>query len=36
MHLTAEVLNHLDAHRFELLVDSISDYAIYMLDPQGL
>jgi len=24
-----------DAQRFELLVDAITDYAIYMLDPDG-
>jgi PAS domain S-box-containing protein len=24
-----------DVHRFELLVEAISDYAIYMLDPEG-
>jgi PAS domain S-box-containing protein len=23
------------SHRFELLIDAISDYAIYMLDPEG-
>jgi PAS domain-containing protein len=23
-------------HRFELLIDSIADYAIYMLDPSGV
>ena len=25
-----------DAHRFELLVDTIADYAIYMLDAEGI
>jgi len=24
-----------EAHRFELLVDAVSDYAIYMLDTDG-
>ncbi len=36
MQLTAEGTPPLwDAHRFELLVDAVSDYAIYMLDPDG-
>jgi PAS domain S-box-containing protein len=36
MPLTAGSIYHpTDAHRFELLVDAISDYAIYMLDPEG-
>ena len=28
--------SHLDAHRFERLIDAIADYAIYMLDPNGV
>jgi PAS domain S-box-containing protein len=36
MPLTAGGAQHLsDAHRLELLIDSIGDYAIYMLDPDG-
>jgi PAS domain S-box-containing protein len=27
--------HHWDAHRFELLVDAVADYAIYLLDPEG-
>jgi PAS domain S-box-containing protein len=27
--------HHWDAHRFEFLVDAVTDYAIYMLDPEG-
>jgi PAS domain S-box-containing protein len=34
--LTAPSVSHLsDTQRFELLVDSLSDYAIYLLDPDG-
>jgi PAS domain S-box-containing protein len=37
MPLTAGSSYHpTDSHRFELLLDAISDYAIYMLDPHGL
>ena len=36
MQLTANSARHAaDAHRFKLLVDAISDHAIYMLDPDG-
>jgi PAS domain S-box-containing protein len=36
MSLTAGSINHpSDPYRFELLVDAISDYAIYMLDAEG-
>jgi PAS domain S-box-containing protein len=36
MHVTASDVKDLsDAHRFELLIDAVSDYAIYMLDPAG-
>jgi PAS domain S-box-containing protein len=36
MHLTTGTpIADADAHRFELLVDAIADYAIYMLDPDG-
>jgi PAS domain S-box-containing protein len=35
MQLTAKNAHLLDAHRFELLVEAIADYAIYMLDPEG-
>jgi PAS domain S-box-containing protein len=31
----AEPVEHTDASRFELLVNAVSDYAIYMLDPEG-
>ena len=32
---TAGVYHSTDSHRFEILVDAITDYAIYMLDPDG-
>ena len=36
MHLTTGTpIAGASAHRFELLVDAIADYAIYMLDPDG-
>src|SRR5215469_16905602 len=36
MPLTTGSADHpMDADRFELMVDAISDYAIYMLDPGG-
>jgi PAS domain S-box-containing protein len=35
MRLTAKDAHVSDANRFELLVDAIADYAIYMLDPEG-
>src|SRR5580704_70160 len=36
MPLTAGSVYHpTDAHRFELLIDAITDYAIYMLDAEG-
>lgn len=36
MPLKAGSIHHpVDAHRFELLVDAIADYAIYMLDAEG-
>jgi len=36
MQLTANSAHYAtDAHRFKLLVDAISDHAIYMLDPDG-
>jgi PAS domain S-box-containing protein len=35
MQLTAKNAHLLDGHRFELLVEAIADYAIYMLDPEG-
>ena len=31
----AEPVDHTDASRFELLVNAVTDYAIYMLDPEG-
>jgi PAS domain S-box-containing protein len=34
--LTSQVASHLsDQRRFDLLVDALSDYAIYLLDPDG-
>ncbi len=34
--MSAGSVQHLsDAHRFELLVAAVSDYAIYMLDSEG-
>ena len=33
--LSSEVAEHEDAARFRLLVESVKDYAIFMLDPQG-
>ena len=36
MQLTSGSVHHsTDAHCYELLVDAITDYAIYMLDPEG-
>jgi PAS domain S-box-containing protein len=35
MQQTAKDAPGLDAQRFELLIDAIADYAIYMLDPEG-
>jgi PAS domain S-box-containing protein len=35
MQPTANDARRLDAHRCELLVGAIADYAIYMLDPEG-
>jgi PAS domain S-box-containing protein len=35
MRLTSGVHHISDAHHLELLVDAVSDYAIYMLDPDG-
>lgn len=35
MQQTAKDAPLLDAQRFELLIDAIADYAIYMLDPEG-
>ena len=32
----AELTKHDDAHRFRLLVESVRDYAIFILDPDGL
>ena len=35
MQPTAKDAYALDDRRFELLIDAIADYAIYMLDPEG-
>jgi PAS domain-containing protein len=29
------ITSHVSEKRFQLLVDSVTDYAIYMLDPDG-
>ncbi|HEY6618177.1 MAG TPA: PAS domain S-box protein [Steroidobacteraceae bacterium] len=35
MMVTPKDAHPLDTHRFELLIDAIADYAIFMIDPEG-